>query len=283
MISQKRAKEAFFRLCVLATVAIVLAIVWRVARPGVNIRVSPDVVGAFNTPHRAISRLREYAQTHHIPFGELLAVYNAENNFFPVQFTNHDLSRLEAHYVAEFPRLLRRYNRRSLAPYAHMYQVLFDEIETFPIPSGWYEEDPSIMFGNSWGVDHNLQGNPTHMGTAVIDRENIRGRVPVVSMTAGVVAEAGWNNQLGYFVGITTANGTYYLYAHLDSIATGLATGQQVTSGQLLGQMGNSGGGRGSQNFAVHLHIGISPDVSFTRGRFWINPYPMLRYLENRD
>jgi len=269
-------------MCVIAAIITISVIAWRIIRPGVNIRVNPDTVAAFRVPHRAIGMLADYADTHGIPFPELFAVFNAENDFFPEKSAVYDLSRLEEMYVANFDRLLRRYNNRSLAPYVDMFRNLFSEIETFPIPGGWYEHDASVMFGNSWGVEHNFQGNRMHMGTAIIDRENIRGRVPIVSMAAGLVANAGWDNQLGYFVGIATQNGSYYLYAHLDSIAAGLAAGQNVTAGQLLGQMGNSGGGRNSRSFPVHLHLAISPDVNFTRGQFWINPYPLLMYIENR-
>jgi murein DD-endopeptidase MepM/ murein hydrolase activator NlpD len=160
-----------------------------------------------------------------------------------------------------------------------MYGNLFAEIEVFPIPAGWYGYD--IMFGDSWGVEHNFQGNRFHMGTAILDRENIRGRVPVVSMTRGTVRNAGWDNQLGYFVEIVTENNTVFLYAHFDSLVTGLSEGQVIIAGQPLGQMGNTGGGRNSRTFPVHLHVAISPDVTFTRGNFWINPYPLLRYIEN--
>jgi murein DD-endopeptidase MepM/ murein hydrolase activator NlpD len=117
------------------------------------------------------------------------------------------------------------------------------------------------------------------MGTAIIDRENIRGRVPIVSMTRGTVQNTGWDNQLGYFVTVVTENNTVYLYAHFDSLAPNLSVGQLVAAGSPLGQMGNSGGGRGGRSFPVHLHIAIRPDVSFTRGDFWINPYPLLRFL----
>jgi murein DD-endopeptidase MepM/ murein hydrolase activator NlpD len=101
-------------------------------------------------------------------------------------------------------------------------------------------------------------------------------------MTHGRIEEAGWNNQLGYFVGITSINNTYYLYAHLDRLTPGLRAGQLINAGDELGYMGNTGGGRGSNNFAVHLHVGISPVANFTRGRFWINPYPLLRFLETQ-
>jgi len=281
-LSSLNIKELFFRACVLATIILVLVVAWRILRPGVSIRVSPDTVAAFRVPHRAIGFLREYSQTHGIPFAELFAIFNAENNFFPEKNATYDISSLETMYVTSFERIKRRYNARSLAPYVDMYRNLFAEIEVFPIPDGWYEFDASIMFGNSWGVEQNFQGTRMHMGAAIVDRENIRGRVPVVSMTSGVITNAGWDNQLGYFVGVTTHSGSYFLYAHLDNLASGLSTGQAVTAGQALGQMGNSGGGRGSRSFPVHLHLAISPDVSFVRGQFWINPYPILRYLENR-
>jgi len=247
-----------------------------------RVRVSPDVVAAFRVPHRAIGLLETYADRHNISFPQLFAIFNAENGFFPEKSAVYDLSVLEQLYVLDFHRIMRRYNTRSLAPYVAMFENLFSEIVAFPIPPGWYQQEPSIMFGDSWGVEHNFQGNRMHMGTAIVDRENIRGRVPIVSMTSGNVQEAGWNNQLGYFVGITTVNNTYYLYAHLDSLAPGLAPGQSIQAGHPLGYMGNTGGGRGGRSFPVHLHIGISPEVGFARGRFWINPYPLLRYVEGR-
>ncbi|MCL2604501.1 MAG: M23 family metallopeptidase [Defluviitaleaceae bacterium] len=281
-VSMRLLKRYFFRLCVLAGVFLFVFGMWQLVRPGTRIRVSAETVAAFRVPHRAIGMLEEYADRYGIPFAELFVIFNAENRFFPDKSAVHDLSVIEQLYVVDFERIKRRYNARSLTPYVRMFGNLFAELEVFPIPAGWYETEPSIMYGDSWGMDHNQQGDRMHMGTAILDRENIRGRVPVVSMTHGRVEEAGWNNQLGYFVGITTINGTYYLYAHLDSIAQGLRSGQIVHAGQPLGNMGNTGGGRGGGTFPVHLHVGISPEADFTRGRFWINPYPFLRYMEAR-
>ena len=225
--------------------------------------------------------LWEYAQRHHIPFPALLAVFNAENDFFPDKIMGYDLSRIEAVYIDNFNSLIRSYRQSALAPYIELYENLFAEMLAFPIPTGWYENDASVMFGNSWGVGHNFQGNSSHMGTAILDRENIRGRVPIASMTHGVITQAAWDNHLGYFVGVTTDSGNFYKYAHLDSIAPGIAPGQNVVPGQIIGQMGNTGGGRSSRTFPVHLHVAIRPNVSFTRREFWINPYPILRQLEN--
>ncbi|MCL2387439.1 MAG: M23 family metallopeptidase [Defluviitaleaceae bacterium] len=282
-LNSKRVKEFFFQACVVGLILLIVVGLWTAMRPGVRVRVDADTVAAFRVPHRAIGMLRVYAAENAIPFAELFAVFIAENDFFPEKHAVYDLSQLEQLYVADFNRLLRRYNTRSLTPYITMFENLFSEIEVFPIPTGWYEDEAAVMFGDSWGVEHNFQGRPKHMGTAIIDRKNIRGRVPVVSMTRGTVSEAGWDNQLGYFVSVVTENGTTYLYAHLDSIASGLAVNQTISAGQHIGQMGNTGGGRDSRSFPVHLHLAISPEANFTRGNFWLNPYPLLRYIETQN
>ncbi|MCL2188323.1 MAG: M23 family metallopeptidase [Defluviitaleaceae bacterium] len=281
-VNKRAVKALFFRFCVLAGVLLLIFGAWQLVRPGKRIQVSADLVAAFQVPHRAIGMLEFYAYRHDVPFAELFTIFLAENAFFPDKTVTHDLRVIEQLYVVDFERIRRRYNARSLATYAAMFDALFSELEAFPIPAGWYEDEPSVMFGDSWGMTHNMQGNRSHMGTAILDRENVRGRVPVVSMTHGRIEEAGWNNQLGYFIGVTTINGTYYLYAHMDSLAHDLRSGQMVHAGQALGYMGNTGGGRGAGAFPVQLHIGISPVAEFTRGRFWINPYPLLRYLEAR-
>jgi len=270
-----------FKAAVAALAIVTLFVAVRIIRPGTRIRVSADTVAAFNVPHRAILPLYNYATQHGVPFPELFALFNAAHDFFPEVHSIFNTDNLEV-FVQNFNQTRRNYNARSLRPYVDMYTNLFAEIQAFPIGQGWYEYEPSIMFGNSWGVEHNFQGRAKHMGTAIIDRENIRGRVPIVSMTAGQVTDAAWCNQLGYFVGITTESGTYFLYAHLYNIAHGLVAGQHIAAGQHLGHMGNSGGGRNARSFPVHLHLAISPDVSFVgrRTQFWINPYPLLRFLE---
>lgn len=66
-----------------------------------------------------------------------------------------------------------------------------------------------------------------------------------------------------------------YYYAHLDRYAHGLAEGQQVKRGDVLGYVGSSG--NASPN-APHLHFAIF--VLGAEKRWWqgtaINPYPIL-------
>ena len=276
----RKCQEYVFKMVVISVVVLVIGGIWQLMRPKIRLRVNHEHVAAFRVPYRSIGLLKDYAAQYDIPFAELFVLFNAENDFFPVKSAVYDLSVLHDLYIADFEYLRRRYTARSLQPYVAMFSNLFSELMAFPIPSGWYENEPSIVYGDSWGMTQNFQGSAMHKGTAIIDRENVRGRVPVVSMTHGTVLTAGWDAQLGYFVKIKTINENLYLYAHLNNLAPGIAPGNMITAGQRLGQMGNSGGGDGAM-FPVHLHIAISPAVDFVRGEFWINPYPLLRHMEN--
>ena len=66
-----------------------------------------------------------------------------------------------------------------------------------------------------------------------------------------------------------------YYYAHLESYAPGLAEGQQVRRGQMIGRVGASGNANPA---GPHLHFAIH---SMAEGEDWhegsaINPYPLL-------
>ena len=67
---------------------------------------------------------------------------------------------------------------------------------------------------------------------------------------------------------------TYY-YAHLSAYAPGLAEGQQVKRGQVIGRVGHTGDASAA---GPHLHFAIN---SMAPGERWwngrpINPYPLL-------
>ena len=55
-------------------------------------------------------------------------------------------------------------------------------------------------------------------------------------------------------------------YAHLDSQI--VETGQRVTTGQVLGLVGNTGNARTTP---AHLHFGIAG------GKGWVNPLPYVK------
>jgi murein DD-endopeptidase MepM/ murein hydrolase activator NlpD len=66
-----------------------------------------------------------------------------------------------------------------------------------------------------------------------------------------------------------------YYYAHLDRYAPGLAEGQQLKRGELVGYVGSSGNANPA---APHLHFAIfvlGPEKHWWQGTA-INPYPFL-------
>jgi len=66
-----------------------------------------------------------------------------------------------------------------------------------------------------------------------------------------------------------------YYYAHLQGYAPGLAEGQQVKRGQLIGRVGHSGNASAE---GPHLHLAINrmePGETWWQGTP-INPYPLL-------
>ena len=111
--------------------------------------------------------------------------------------------------------------------------------------------------------------------------KNERGRYPVVSMSDGVVTNIGWLEKGGYRIGITSPNGVYFYYAHLESYAS-VKEGDDIQAGELLGFMGDSGYGEEGTvgKFDVHLHLGI---YSWDTGEeISVNPYYVLLSLNGK-
>ena len=127
-------------------------------------------------------------------------------------------------------------------------------------------------------------GKRGHEGCDIMGNACPRGFYPVVSISDGTVEHVGWLNQGGWRIGIRTPSGLYLYYAHLYEYSRQWQEGDQVSAGQLLGFMGDSGysdveGTVG--NFDVHLHVGMYLKTDHYE-EMSINPYWILRYLEKR-
>lgn len=161
------------------------------------------------------------------------------------------------------------------------YQAIFKDLEYFPVPR--IEGDVSdISYADTWSELRNYGGKRKHEGTDIMAGSHARGYYPIISMTEGVVEKLGWLEQGGYRIGVRSPSGGYFYYAHLASYAPDLKEGDQVLAGQLLGFMGDSGYGTEGTigKFDVHLHLGIYVDTS--AGELSVNPYHVLKMLEDR-
>lgn len=157
-----------------------------------------------------------------------------------------------------------------------------EELKLFPIPQSVTHPSYRAAFEDSWMSERTFGGARGHEGTDIMLDPDERGLFPVLSMTDGVIEKRGWLPQGGYRIGIRSAGGIYYYYAHLYDYAEGTEPGTDVVAGQLLGFAGDSGysnieGTVG--NFPVHLHVGIyyndTQDVETA-----VDPYPFLQPLE---
>ncbi|NYE57138.1 M23 family metallopeptidase [Carboxydothermus ferrireducens] len=91
---------------------------------------------------------------------------------------------------------------------------------------------------------------------------------PVYSVADGEVIFAGWAGDAGQMIKIKDAFNTYH-YLHLSKID--VKTGDKVTAGQKIGEVGNTGVSVGA-NGGYHLDIRIKSNID---GR-WINPLEIL-------
>lgn len=154
-------------------------------------------------------------------------------------------------------------------------KYISEDMVCFPIPVAYRNQ---VYFEDTYGEK---RGDFYHEGCDIMDYENKEGLIPIVSATDGVITNIGWLYLGGYRIGITSKNGIYYYYAHLNSYAKGLSVGKEVKAGELLGFMGNTGEGEEGTTgkFNVHLHFAI---YIFLQGENekTVNPYPFLQKFE---
>lgn len=265
-----------------AVVIIVTVLTARLIIRGTSVKIPKENVAQFKISVRAMEDLKVLSDKYRLNYVNVLTLYALENNFFPVKYVNPVLEEIEQKYFMDYAELKKKYERKNIRRYEELLQSIISDIKYFPIVASTEgDESVSYIYGDSFGLKNSDSKNSN--GTDIINRENLRGIVPVVSMTAGYIKELGWDDVYGYYAGVRADSGNYYFYGHLDSTADGLAKGARVNPGQYLGLMGDSGNGKksaGTPNYPVHLHVGISPDKRLFGSNFWINPYPFLRHIE---
>jgi peptidoglycan LD-endopeptidase LytH len=133
--------------------------------------------------------------------------------------------------------------------------------------AGVARDDLSDSFQDARGEDrgHDAIDIPAPEGT------------PVIAAANGVIARFFDSIPGGITIYQLSRDGKYvFYYAHLQKRAEGLKVGDQVTQGQTIGYVGDSGNA-GPGNFHLHFSISIVRDPA----RYWegeyINPFPLLK------
>jgi len=124
---------------------------------------------------------------------------------------------------------------------------------------------------DSWGEARG-GGARGHHGTDLL----APGGTPVIAAAAGRVEKLFQSRLGGTTAYVRTADGRWvHYYAHLAGYAAGIAEGQRVRAGQVIGYVGDTGDA-GPGNY--HLHFGVQ---RMRAGERWwqgedVNPYPLL-------
>ena len=152
-----------------------------------------------------------------------------------------------------------------------------------PIAAGYgYRHSDDFGVARSFGfkrkhLGHDMMGS---LGT------------PIVAVEGGVVEALGWNRYGGWRIGIRSFdNKRYYYYAHLQKdtpFAPGLAEGDIVQAGDVIGFMGRTGYSdkENVNNIeTVHLHFGLQLIFDESQkeclSEIWIDVYDIVRLLED--
>ena len=119
-------------------------------------------------------------------------------------------------------------------------------------------------YGDTWGAARSA--GRSHLGVDIGAAEGQELYAVVTGRITQIYVDAP-GSLAGNGLKIATADGTYFFYAHLRSLAPGIQVGTSVTAGQLVGWVGKTG------NAGIpHLHLEIHPG-----GGSAVNPYPIVR------
>ena len=119
-------------------------------------------------------------------------------------------------------------------------------------------------YGDTWGAARSA--GRSHLGVDIGAAEGQELYAVVTGRVTQIYVDSP-GSLAGNGLKIATADGTYFFYAHLKSLAPGIQVGTQVTAGQLVGWVGKTG------NAGIpHLHLEIHPG-----GGSAINPYPVVK------
>lgn len=123
--------------------------------------------------------------------------------------------------------------------------ALLSVVSPFPVAG-------KANFSHDWGFPRYTPTPHLHEGTDIFAAFG----TPIVTSEAGKVVSKGTAGAGGISVWVKGDSGMAYYYAHLQSWAQGLAVGQRVEKGYVIGFVGDSGNAEGG---SPHLHFETHP------------------------
>jgi peptidoglycan LD-endopeptidase LytH len=122
----------------------------------------------------------------------------------------------------------------------------------------------AVFFSDTWGAPRS--GGRSHQGVDMMAGAG----TPLAAIFSGTVSLK-VNSLGGNTIWLTSGSGDQYYYAHLQSYASGLSSGQSVSEGQIIGTVGSSGN---ASSAYPHLHFEYHPG-----GGSAVNPYPLVKSI----
>ncbi|MGL4346126.1 MAG: M23 family metallopeptidase [Cellulosilyticaceae bacterium] len=214
-------------------------------------------------------KLMRYAMRYQQTFSDSFALWSIANT--------HQMShRQVVGLIKSKDRILSMANIEDVDGLSRLYEQFIYDVVCFPV-----DQEYNYSYQESWKESRTYKSERKHYGTDIMANDVGAGTIPIISMTEGIVENIGWNELGGYRVGIRSNGGAYFYYAHLAELPTHIKKGDRIKAGDRIGLMGDTGyGPEGTKGqFPVHLHIGIAL-VNEEEKEYWINPYPILKYLE---
>lgn len=151
---------------------------------------------------------------------------------------------------------------RNLAHYQPFVSIAGSRLAVAPVERGCL----SSGFG--------LRGEKLHKGIDLYNRDTVK----IYAAANGRVKEKHYRDDYGNMLVIEHGDGVFARYAHLDSFASDINVGDQVTLGQTIGIMGNTA----SYPIPRHLHYEVmTGEWGALSGAFGLTPVDIIAHLQD--
>jgi len=165
--------------------------------------------------------------------------------------------------IAAVPRTGPSNTEHLVASLAPLRDLGMPEAEALRVGLGRFPIAGVARYSHDWLFPRYGPGFRFHLGTDVFASYGTPVRAPVDGIARSANGGLG-----GLTVKVVMPDGTYFYLAHLSGLVDGFTDGMAVTTGDIVGYVGDSGNARGG---SPHLHIGIYP-----HGGPPVDPKPIL-------